>query len=261
MLADPTRRRILDLLAERGELTVGQLAAEFPDLVTSGISKHLMGLRSAHLVTATKVGRTQRYRLDAATFAAALSPWLAHYEPHFDDALNRLRRFVESGAKPPQASEAPPHHKESHVRVTNPQAILFVADCERAARFYQVFGFHETFRTPGTSPVKIELRLDGFTLGLALTAPAAENHHITPVTHGHRACISLWTDDIDHAYRTALGAGAKNRQEPHPTLDGQLLVAFVEDADEHPIQLVQVVDGVAGRSNLGGASGSSDPAA
>jgi len=35
LLADPTRRRILDLLAEHGSLTVSELAAEFPDLVAS----------------------------------------------------------------------------------------------------------------------------------------------------------------------------------------------------------------------------------
>lgn len=96
MLADPTRRRILDLLADRAEMTVGELAAEFPERVASGISKHLMGLRTAHLVTATKVGRTQRYRLDAATFSAALAPWLARYEPYFVGALTRLQGLAES---------------------------------------------------------------------------------------------------------------------------------------------------------------------
>lgn len=98
MLADPTRRRILDLLAEHGELTVGELASEFPDLVASGISKHLMALRASGLVTATKVGRTQRYRLDAAAFSAALAPWLARYQPYFSDALSRLRNLAESDA-------------------------------------------------------------------------------------------------------------------------------------------------------------------
>lgn len=241
MLADPTRRRVLDLLAERGELTVGEIAAEFPDLVTSGISKHLMGLRAAHLVTATKVGRTQRYRLDAATFSAALQPWLARYEPYFNDALNRLQHLAESGVEPPRSEGTPEDHnpKATHVRFTNPQAILFVADCEQAARFYQAFGFRETFRTSATAPVKIELDLDGFTLGLALPAPAATSHHISPVAHGHRACITLWTDDVDHAYQIALDAGAKDNRGPHPFLDGQLRVAFVEDLDEHPIQLVQ----------------------
>ncbi len=107
MLADPTRRRILDLLAERGELTVSELATEFPELVASGISKHLMALRAAHLVTATKAGRTQRYRLNAATFSAALAPWLAHYEPYFADALTRLQRLAESGHGPPHQSPIP----------------------------------------------------------------------------------------------------------------------------------------------------------
>ena len=100
-LADPTRRRILDLLAERGTLTVGQLAAEFPDLVSSGISKHLMGLRAAGLVTATRQGRQRLYRIDAAAMAAALAPWLAKYEPYWSAALGRLRDLAE-GREPPQ---------------------------------------------------------------------------------------------------------------------------------------------------------------
>ena len=96
-LADPTRRRILDLLAERGPLTVSQLAAEFPDLVASGISKHLMGLRAAALVSATRQGRQQLYRLNGEVMAQALAPWLARYEPYWSDALERLRGLAEGG--------------------------------------------------------------------------------------------------------------------------------------------------------------------
>jgi DNA-binding transcriptional ArsR family regulator len=95
MLADPTRRRMLDLLAERGAMTVGELAAEFPSLVPSGISKHLMGLREAGLVSATPRGRQQVYRLNAETFIAALAPWLAKYEPYWTAALDRLRKLAE----------------------------------------------------------------------------------------------------------------------------------------------------------------------
>ena len=96
-LADPTRRRILDLLAERGALSVGQLAAEFPDLASSGISKHLMGLRAAGLVRARRRGRQRFYRLDARAMADALAPWLAKYEPHWSAALERLRKLAEGG--------------------------------------------------------------------------------------------------------------------------------------------------------------------
>jgi DNA-binding transcriptional ArsR family regulator len=96
-LADPTRRFILDLLAERGPLTVGQLAAEFPDLVASGISKHLMSLRAAGLVSATRRGRHQVYRLEPDTLAAALTPWIAKYEQYWSAALERLRGLAQEG--------------------------------------------------------------------------------------------------------------------------------------------------------------------
>jgi DNA-binding transcriptional ArsR family regulator len=99
-LADSTRRQILDLLAERGPLSVGQLAAEFPDLVPSGISKHLMSLRASGLVSAARQGRLQIYRLEPDALAAELTPWIAKYEQYWSAALERLRNISqESGTK------------------------------------------------------------------------------------------------------------------------------------------------------------------
>ena len=94
VLSDPTRRRILDLLAGRGTQTVGELAAQFPDLVASGISKHLMALRATGLVTATRQGRNQRYAIDAEAMSRALAPWLARYEAYWTGALTRLREVA-----------------------------------------------------------------------------------------------------------------------------------------------------------------------
>jgi DNA-binding transcriptional ArsR family regulator len=98
ILADPTRRHILDLLAEGGPSTVGQLAAEFPDLVTSGISKHLMSLRAAGLVSATRRGRQQIYQLEPDALVAGLTPWIARYEQYWSAALERLRDLAEEGS-------------------------------------------------------------------------------------------------------------------------------------------------------------------
>jgi len=97
ILADPTRRLILDLLAERGRLTVGQLAAEFPNMVASGISKHLMSLRAERLVSATRRGRQQIYQLEPDVMAAGLTPWIAKYERYWSAALERLRDLAEEG--------------------------------------------------------------------------------------------------------------------------------------------------------------------
>jgi DNA-binding transcriptional ArsR family regulator len=98
ILSDPTRRLILDLLAERGPLTVGQLAAEFPNMVASGISKHLMGLRAARLVSATRRGRQQIYQLEPDALAAGLTPWIAKYERYWSAALERLRDLAQEGS-------------------------------------------------------------------------------------------------------------------------------------------------------------------
>jgi DNA-binding transcriptional ArsR family regulator len=97
ILADPTRRLILDLLAERGPLSVGQLASEFPDLVASGISKHLMSLRAGGVVSAMRRGRQQIYQLEPDVLAAGLTPWIAKYEQYWSAALERLRELAQEG--------------------------------------------------------------------------------------------------------------------------------------------------------------------
>ena len=98
-LADPTRRQILDLLAEEGPLTVSELSDEFPAVVTSNISKHLMTLRATGLVAATRRGREQVYRLEAEVLGAALAPWIAKYERFWSTALLRLRDLAEEDHK------------------------------------------------------------------------------------------------------------------------------------------------------------------
>jgi len=60
--AEPTRRRILQLLAPQPR-TVSEIAAEFP-VTRSAISQHLLVLESVGLVSAHKVGRQRIYRVD-----------------------------------------------------------------------------------------------------------------------------------------------------------------------------------------------------
>jgi DNA-binding transcriptional ArsR family regulator len=60
-LADPTRRRILELL-RRGPLSAGELSDEFP-VSRPTMSAHFSVLREAGLVDAHKDGRTVIYRL------------------------------------------------------------------------------------------------------------------------------------------------------------------------------------------------------
>jgi ArsR family transcriptional regulator, arsenate/arsenite/antimonite-responsive transcriptional repressor len=69
-LADPTRRRILELLA-KGDVTAGDLAEQFP-IGFSSISHHLSVLRQAGLVKVTREGQHMRYELNTTVFQEAV---------------------------------------------------------------------------------------------------------------------------------------------------------------------------------------------
>lgn len=65
-LADPTRRRILELLA-RKDLTAGEIAEEFP-IAFASVSRHLAILKDAGLVEAEREGQFIRYSLNTTVY-------------------------------------------------------------------------------------------------------------------------------------------------------------------------------------------------
>ena len=69
-LADPTRRRILELLAQ-GDLTAGEIAAHFDMTKPSG-RHHLNILRSAALITDERRGQNIVYCLNLTVFQEAV---------------------------------------------------------------------------------------------------------------------------------------------------------------------------------------------
>jgi DNA-binding transcriptional ArsR family regulator len=94
-LADPTRRRILELLADRNELTAGALAAAFPHISRPAVSKHVGVLRETGLVQAREEGREVHYALDPAPLARAYEQFWAQFTPLWDARLARLKRNAE----------------------------------------------------------------------------------------------------------------------------------------------------------------------
>ncbi len=69
-LADPTRRRILQLLREK-EMTAGEIAEHF-ELAKPTLSGHFAVLREARLVAPEKSGTTITYRLNVSVLEEAL---------------------------------------------------------------------------------------------------------------------------------------------------------------------------------------------
>jgi DNA-binding transcriptional ArsR family regulator len=64
VLADPTRRRLLERLSERPGLSTGQLVAGVPGLSRWAVMKHLGVLRECRLVQTLPQGRRRRHYAD-----------------------------------------------------------------------------------------------------------------------------------------------------------------------------------------------------
>jgi DNA-binding transcriptional ArsR family regulator len=100
VLAEPHRRRILDLLRTT-ERPVGDLVDRL-DLSQPAVSKHLRVLREAGLVRVVPDAQRRIYALDPAPLAE-LDEWLAPYRALWNDRLDALGRHLdETSSTPPR---------------------------------------------------------------------------------------------------------------------------------------------------------------
>jgi DNA-binding transcriptional ArsR family regulator/uncharacterized protein YndB with AHSA1/START domain len=93
-LADPTRRRILDLLRERPRVT-GEIAARFP-VSRIAVMRHLEVLAEAGLVTSRKRGRERWHYLNTVPLQKLHRRWAEPAAAGFASALLRLQESVEA---------------------------------------------------------------------------------------------------------------------------------------------------------------------
>jgi lactoylglutathione lyase len=122
---------------------------------------------------------------------------------------------------------------------STPLVNLYTNDIEAGLRFYRdLLGFEETFRAPreGT-PEHVELRLDGFLIGLG-TVEAARRVHGVEATPGRPAMVLVvWTDDADAAYQRLMAAGVPSVQPPHDTGNSNRN-ALLRDPDGNLVEIV-----------------------
>ncbi|MUG45876.1 metalloregulator ArsR/SmtB family transcription factor [Paenibacillus woosongensis] len=92
-IADPTRRRLLQLLAEADELPLHELKAHF-QMGRTAVSKHLTVLKEAGLVLDRKVGRETKFRLNAFPLKE-VQDWVAFYSKYWSTNMLRLKQVLE----------------------------------------------------------------------------------------------------------------------------------------------------------------------
>jgi DNA-binding transcriptional ArsR family regulator len=92
-LGDETRLRLINRLSSGGPGSITQLSAK-SDVSRQAITKHLRVLADAGLVRSTRRGREQVWDLETKRLADA-HEYLEKISQQWDEALNRLRKFVE----------------------------------------------------------------------------------------------------------------------------------------------------------------------
>src|SRR5215218_8667707 len=93
-IADPSRRRVLDLLVQQGEASASWLAGQVP-FTRQAVSKHLVVLEEAGLVGRRKQGREVLYRVDAARLEQA-GRAMAQVAQRWDRRLDIIKRLAEA---------------------------------------------------------------------------------------------------------------------------------------------------------------------
>jgi DNA-binding transcriptional ArsR family regulator len=93
VLAEPARRRILDLLLERPRL-VGELTEEL-GMTQPGTSKHLRVLRDAGLVRVRPEAQRRWYELRPEPLTE-IDAWLRPYRRLWADSLDALEHHLDS---------------------------------------------------------------------------------------------------------------------------------------------------------------------
>jgi DNA-binding transcriptional ArsR family regulator len=94
-LADPTRRAILQRLAE-GEATVNELAEPFP-ITVQAVSRHLKVLERAGLITRGRSAQLRPSRLQGAPLKEAVE-WLESYRRFWQEGFDRLDERLQGNA-------------------------------------------------------------------------------------------------------------------------------------------------------------------
>jgi DNA-binding transcriptional ArsR family regulator len=93
-IADPSRRRVLDLLVSHGGVSASWLAGHVP-FSRQAVSKHLVVLEQAGLITRRKQGREVLYQVEAGRLDQATTA-MTDLAAQWDRRLNAIKRLAEA---------------------------------------------------------------------------------------------------------------------------------------------------------------------
>ncbi|WP_455204978.1 metalloregulator ArsR/SmtB family transcription factor, partial [Kaarinaea lacus] len=139
-LADPARRRILDLLRSK-PCTTGELCEVFTDVTRFAVMKHLRVLTDSGLVLIRRDGRERWNYLNAVPLQQIYQRWIKPYEAVWAYGLVRLANHVEKQQKEiamsmPPSSDVKKIRIEQEIKIKASPALVFKALTEDTQKWW-----------------------------------------------------------------------------------------------------------------------------
>jgi DNA-binding transcriptional ArsR family regulator len=102
-LSDPTRRKIVEMLANKGRLSASEIGKNF-QMTAPAISQHLKALREANLVLVEKRGQQRIYQINPQGMQE-LEEWARKMTQLWNQRFDALEQVLEAEKKKAQQNE------------------------------------------------------------------------------------------------------------------------------------------------------------
>lgn len=131
-LADPSRRKLLDLLYSSDGQTLHELCEPL-EMSRFGVMKHLNILEGARLITTKKVGREKLHYLNAVPISQIYNRWVSKYTEPWVNGLTFLQEELE---REEQMKVKPRHINQIAIKATPEQVWSAITSPEKTTKFW-----------------------------------------------------------------------------------------------------------------------------
>jgi uncharacterized protein YndB with AHSA1/START domain len=182
-LADPTRRRLLDMLFRRDGQTLGQLERRLA-MTRFGVMKHLRVLEDARLVVTKRRGREKLHFLNAVPIRQVHDRWIDKYSAPVAALLTGLKKRLEEGEMEKMY--------EIYIKTTPERLWQAITDPALRAKYSFGVATHSDW-TPGS---RYRARTTDASVMAGIDIAEGENLEVDPPRRLVQTFRALWSDAV-----------------------------------------------------------------
>ena len=182
-LADPTRRRLLDMLFRRDGQTLGELERRLA-MTRFGVMKHLRVLEDARLIVTKRRGREKLHFLNAVPIRQIHDRWIDKYAAPMAAMLTRLKKDIEE--------ENMEKVYEIYIKTTPERLWQAITDPELRSKYS--FGVGRPLGLDGG--VRYHSRTTEMNASPGVEIAEGENLEVDPPRRLVQTFRALWSDEV-----------------------------------------------------------------